>query len=274
MIGRIFPPGLRPLKIFSGAFGASQFRLKNLFSASNNSGSPEGGTFKENSGPPPEGYWSDWATGHWNGGGGGGGQVIRAALGHNRPAPPLPSSDWIIWKGNCSTATRRFVASLSPPPPPPPHATALAARGTPPFALRHSFSGAVPRITDEQSANRSALTSQEHGSPGAWDKQSRRSPPQNSTQARRTRPQRRRRTTQHCPEVSRGSGDGLPSPRRSASPRPTAAGGMLHLSVTTRPVCCRRSLGKPVNSTNLFSVYPHGAWWTRAAASCVSLHLP
>ena len=37
-----FSPGLQPIKVFSGAFGASQFRPKNLFGASNNSGSPEG----------------------------------------------------------------------------------------------------------------------------------------------------------------------------------------------------------------------------------------
>ena len=46
-----FSPGLRPIKIFSGAFGASKFRPKNLFGAfgtSNNSGSPEP------PGPPPD----------------------------------------------------------------------------------------------------------------------------------------------------------------------------------------------------------------------------
>ena len=43
-----FSPGLWPIKNFSGAFGASQFRPKNLFGASNNSGSPG------RLGPPPQ----------------------------------------------------------------------------------------------------------------------------------------------------------------------------------------------------------------------------
>ena len=47
----------RQSKIFSGAFGASQFRPKNLFGASHNSGSPAGGgvppTAPPPLGPPP-----------------------------------------------------------------------------------------------------------------------------------------------------------------------------------------------------------------------------
>ena len=49
-----FSTGLRPIKIFSGAFGASQFRPKNIFGAfgtSNNSGSPWGGAQYAN-------YWA------------------------------------------------------------------------------------------------------------------------------------------------------------------------------------------------------------------------
>ena len=56
MIGQIFLLVFSQSKIFSGAFGASQFRPKNFFGASNNSGSPEGGSPPQPPtplGPPP-----------------------------------------------------------------------------------------------------------------------------------------------------------------------------------------------------------------------------
>ena len=53
MIEQVFLQVFSQSKIFSGAFGASQFRPKNFFGAfgaSNNSGSPEGGSPLQ---PPP-----------------------------------------------------------------------------------------------------------------------------------------------------------------------------------------------------------------------------
>ena len=52
VIGHIFLRVFSESKILSGAFDASQFRPKNFFSASNNSGCPEGGG-SPHSPPPP-----------------------------------------------------------------------------------------------------------------------------------------------------------------------------------------------------------------------------
>ena len=53
MIGQIFLQVFGQSKIFSGAFGTSQFRPKNFFGASNNSGSPGGGVPSPQPPPPP-----------------------------------------------------------------------------------------------------------------------------------------------------------------------------------------------------------------------------
>ena len=59
MIGQIFLRAFGQSKSFSGAFGTSQFRPKNFFGASNNSGSPaEGGVPPTAPPPPPNPRWT------------------------------------------------------------------------------------------------------------------------------------------------------------------------------------------------------------------------
>ena len=53
VIGQIFLRVFSQSKIFSGAFGASQFRPKKFFGASNNSGSPAGGGSPHSPWTPP-----------------------------------------------------------------------------------------------------------------------------------------------------------------------------------------------------------------------------